>query len=258
MSRSRTRPLAATLTAAVAATALALAAPLAASAHVRVNPDSAEPGGYATLTFKVPTESETASTTALEVDLPTATPFGSVSYQPVPGWTTKIVTTTLDKPVKTSNATITEAPTKVIWTADAASAIAPGQFQQFTISVGPVPDTGNIMLPAHQTYSDGSVVDWDQPTPASGNEPEHPAPTLYITDAPPAEASPAAPTVTSTPVAGSDGSSDSQADAAHSGTSDAVALGLGIGGVALGVIAIVLALTALVRRPAAPAGSEQP
>jgi hypothetical protein len=86
-------------TAALAAVALAIAAPLSASAHVRVDPDQASPGGYTVLTFRVPTESATAGTVKLEVDLPTATPFTSVSYQPVAGWSAKVTTSTLPKPV---------------------------------------------------------------------------------------------------------------------------------------------------------------
>ena len=34
-----------------------------------------------------------------------------------------------------------------------------------------------------QTYSDGKVVKWDEPTPASGEEPEYPVPTFVITAA---------------------------------------------------------------------------
>ena len=60
--RSSSRPAAAARVAAAlgAAALLTLAAPLAASAHVRVNPAQVDPGSYATLTFKVPTESATA------------------------------------------------------------------------------------------------------------------------------------------------------------------------------------------------------
>jgi uncharacterized protein YcnI len=222
----------------VAAVALALSFPLAASAHVRVNPDQAQPGSYATLTFKVPTESATAGTVKLEVDLPTATPFTSVSYQPLTGWTTQVVTEKLAKPVKTDDGTITEAPVKVIWTADPGVQVAPGEFQQFVISAGAVPDTGSVLLPTQQTYSDGTVVDWDEKTPADGKEPEHPAPTLYVTDAPPAEDGAAGPLMTSTPAA----------PTASSAASDAVAIGLGIGGLALGAIALVVAVFALTRR----------
>ena len=185
---------------AAASTALLLAAsPLAASAHVRVDPGTATPGSYTNLTFKVPTESATAGTVKLVVDLPTKTPFTSVSYLPLAGWTTTVDTEKLAKPVKTDDGTITEAPVRVTWTADTGVQIAPGQFQQFTVSAGAVPDTGSVALPAHQYYSDGTVVDWDQPTPASGDEPEHPAPTLYIDDPAPAEGGVPALVATSTP-----------------------------------------------------------
>src|SRR5690349_91983 len=46
----------------------------AADAHVTVNPDSATQGGEARIAFRVPTESDTASTTKLEVNLPTDQP----------------------------------------------------------------------------------------------------------------------------------------------------------------------------------------
>lgn len=232
---------------AAAATALVLAsAPLAASAHVRVTPDQAQPGGYATLTFRVPTESATAGTVKLVVDLPTTTPFSSVSYQPLAGWTTTVDTEKLAKPVKTDDGTITEAPVRVTWTAQNGVEIAPGQFQQFTISAGAVPDTGKILMPAHQTYSDGTVVDWSEETPASGKEPEHPAPVLYVNDPVPA-ADGATPLVaTSTPA---------PAASADDGGATAVAIGLGIGGLALGAVALVVAVFAATRRPKAePAG----
>lgn len=243
----RKRTVIATATTLGIAAALAFTAPLAASAHVRVTPDQAAAGGYSVLTFRVPTESATASTVKLEVDFPTATPFSSVSYQPVPGWSAEVTTEKLATPVKTKDATITEAVTKVVWTADASAAIAPGQFQQFSVSAGPIPDTGKVELPAHQTYSDGSVVDWDEPTPASGKtsaeEPEHPAPTLYINDAPAAAHTAGfstAPTVKTTPAA----------DPAASATTDAssaVGIGLGIGGLALGAIALIVSVFALTR-----------
>ncbi|OUE15179.1 hypothetical protein CMMCA002_03375 [Clavibacter michiganensis subsp. michiganensis] len=134
-------------TALVGGVALAVAVPLAASAHVRVSPDQAAAGSYSTLTFKVPTESATATTTSVTVDLPKDAPFSSLSTEPVPGWTAKVTTEKLDTPVKTDDATITDAPVEVTWTADDGVGIKAGEFQRFTVSVGPVPDTGSIMLP---------------------------------------------------------------------------------------------------------------
>lgn len=218
---------------------LALAAPLAASAHVHVSPESAPAGDYATLAFKVPTESATASTVKLEVEFPTDHPFTSVEYQPIPGWSAVVTTSKLAKPIEADGGSITSAVTKVVWTAAAGEGIAPGQFQQFVVSAGAVPDTGKVALPAVQTYSDGSVVKWNESTPASGEEPEHPAPTLYIDDAPPADPDQgiAASTSTAAPVAADAGSS----------ASGGLGLGLGIGGLGLGVIALVVAALAYTR-----------
>lgn len=236
------RTIAASIAAGTAAILL-LSAPLAASAHVRVTPDQAEPGSYATLTFKVPTESATAGTVKLVVDLPTSDPFTSVTYQPLAGWTTTVDTEKLPKPVKTDDGTITQAPVRVTWTADSGVQIEPGQFQEFTISAGAVPKTGQLALPAHQYYSDGSVVDWADKTPASGAEPEHPAPTVYVTDPVPSDADSGVLVATSTPAPGA------AAAAASSGmAADAIAIGLGIGGLALGAIALVVAVFAATRR----------
>ena len=163
--------------------ALALAAPLAASAHVTIDPGQAAAGSYTVITVKVPNESETATTNRVELSLPTDTPFSSVRYVPVDGWSAQLVKTTLPEPVTVGESTITEAVTSIIWTAEPGSEIAAGQLQLFPISVGPVPDTGSIELPADQGYTDGSTVSWNE----EGEDAEHPAPVLYINDAPAAD-----------------------------------------------------------------------
>lgn len=253
-----TKTIARAATVSALAAALALGAPLAASAHVRVNPDQAAAGSYATLTFKVPTESATASTVKLEVDLPTDTPFGSVSYQPVPGWSVEVMSSTLATPVTTDDGTVTEAPTKVIWTADAptggaSAGIAPGEFQLFSVSAGPIPDTGHILLPAHQTYSDGSVVDWADAPAASGAEPENPAPVLYIDDAPPSDgaATPATggASVSAGPASGGDGSAVTQGSGVVAAADTTVPVVVAIASLVLAAIALVVAVVALTRRP---------
>jgi uncharacterized protein YcnI len=180
----------------------------------------------------VPNESSSATTTTLEVDIPTGTPFASVSYVPVPGWSTELVSETLPKPVTIDHNQMTTAVTRVIWTADAGSAIRDGQLQQFSLSVGPVPTTGKILLPAIQSYSDGTVVKWDE----SGSNSQHPAPVLYVND-PPVASSDADAEVTASMVA----------DATPAPSGDPIARGLGIGGLVVGAIGIVLAVTA--RRP---------
>jgi uncharacterized protein YcnI len=177
---------------AAVATALAggllLAAALPASAHVRVEADEPTAGGFSVLTFRVPNESDTAGTVRVAVTLPTDHPFLYVSTKPVPGWTVKAPQEKLPAAVEVEGTTVTKAVRTVTWTADKGTRIEPGQYQEFAISVGPLPDSTaaaptTILLPAVQTYSDGKVVRWDQKTPASGEEPENPAPEFTVAPA---------------------------------------------------------------------------
>jgi uncharacterized protein YcnI len=163
-----------------------LLSPLAlgsADAHVTVSADVSTSGAYSALTFRVPSESDEASTTAVSVQLPQDTPFSSVRTRPVPGWTAKVVRAPLPRPVKVNGATLTAAVRTVTWTADDDAAIGPDQYQEFSLAVGPLPAPSTIPLPATQTYSDGEVVRWDDPAPASGEEPEHAAPVLEVVEA---------------------------------------------------------------------------
>lgn len=198
--------------AALLAAALLAGTAAAASAHVTVHPDATQPGGYAQLTFRVPTESAAASTTELTVTLPQDTPLASVSVKPVPGWTVHIKTDTLPTPVtQPGGATLTKAPHRVTWKAtSAAAAIKPGQYQEFSLSAGPLPDGGTLTFPATQYYSDGTSVAWDQHATGTA-EPDHPAPAFTLTDDGPATAAAAGPAVsaasTSSTRAGTDSTS---------------------------------------------------
>ncbi|TMQ96179.1 YcnI family protein [Actinomadura soli] len=151
----------------------------AASAHVTVNPKTAEQGGYTKVAFRVPNERDNASTTKLVVHLPADHPLSSVSVRPVPGWTVKAEKSKLATPIKTHGGEVTEAVTRITWSG---GKIDPGTFQEFDVSMGPLPaDAGALMFKADQTYSNGEVVKWDQPPPAAGAaEPEHPAPVLKL------------------------------------------------------------------------------
>ena len=162
----------------VAGLTLALAAP--AAAHVTVNPNTAVPGGYTKVTFRVPNETDTTDTTKLEVNLPVAQAVASVSVKPVPGWTAVAVKSKLATPIKAHDSQITEAVTRITWTAQAGAAIKPGQFQEFDVSLGPLPDSGQMIFKALQTYSDGTVVRWIDEPATDGSEPEHPAPVLTL------------------------------------------------------------------------------
>ena len=156
---------------------------LPAGAHVSVTPSSAPKGGFQVLSFNVPNEDANANTVKLEVTIPTKNPIASVSYQPMPGWAVEVEKTTLAKPVKSDDGDVTEAVSKITWTATG-DGLAPGQFDLFTISAGPLPTKPNkLVFKAVQTYSNGQVVSWIQQTVKGAPEPEHPAPTLTLTAA---------------------------------------------------------------------------
>jgi periplasmic copper chaperone A len=161
---------------------LLLAGTVPAFAHVTAQPGTAEQGGYTVITFRVPNESTTAGTTKLQVNLPVDHPITSARTTPQPGWTAEVVKGTLPAPVDVNGTQVTEAVTAVTWTAQPGTRIGPGQYVDFPLSVGPLP-TGvdEIVLPAVQTYDDGKVVAWDQPSVEGQEEPEHPAPTVTLT-----------------------------------------------------------------------------
>jgi uncharacterized protein YcnI len=150
-----------------------------AAAHVTVSPGEAPAGGFTVLTFRVPNESDTASTTSVEVNMPTDAVIRSVRYEPVPGWTATVAMRTLDEPIVTgSGEEVTEVVGSITWSG---GQIAPGEFQQFDVSVGPLPeDVEQVEFPAIQTYSDGEEVRWIEEPAADGEEPDHPVPVLAL------------------------------------------------------------------------------
>ncbi|HTJ35843.1 MAG TPA: YcnI family protein [Dactylosporangium sp.] len=225
-----------------AAVTAVLLFPAMASAHVTVNPNTAVQGGYTKVTFRVPTERDDASTTKVEVAIPTDKPIASVSIKPVQGWTAATETSKLATPIKTDDGDeITEAVSKITWTAtDPSAAIKPHQFQEFDVSLGPLPQTDQIVFKALQTYSSGEIVRWID-EPAAGAEAEHPAPVLKLTkkaDTTAAASAAAGPTATA------DSSSSS-----NNGT----AIGLGIAGLVLGLAGLVVGVLAYRRTPTATA-----
>jgi len=165
---------------AVASAALVLGGAAAALAHVGVSSTSSTPGERATLTFRVPTESDSASTVGLDIHLPEDTPFASVRVKPVAGWTVELVETDLPEPLTDAHGnTVTSAVTEIVWTATDGG-LGPDQYGEFEVSVSPLPDAGTLYFPTVQTYSDGAEVGWVQQTEEGADEPEHPAPSLAV------------------------------------------------------------------------------
>ncbi|MGC5050465.1 YcnI family protein [Micromonospora sp. DT48] len=218
-----------------------------ASAHVTVNPREAQQGGYGRFAFRVPNESDTASTTKLEVFLPENAPVGSVSTMPVPGWTVNVEKRQVDPPVQVHGSEITEVVSKITWTADEGAAIAPGTFQEFPVSLGPLPEVDQMVFKSLQTYSDGEVVRWIDEPQSGGEEPAAPAPVLTLT------AASDTPTEEPTGQSGEAASDDGDADG------NGLAVGLGIAGLIAGLGGLVLGGLAFARtRRAGGAATSDP
>ena len=163
-----------------------------ASAHVTASSTDAAAGGFGKVVFRVPTESDTASTTKIRVTLPEDTPFAFVSAQPKPGWAVDVEKAKLDEPITSHGTTLSEAVRTVTWSTKN-DGIAPGEFDEFALSLGQFPEVKSLTFAAEQTYDDGEVVAWDEPTTDGGEEPEHPAPMLELASDPVDDADETAP-----------------------------------------------------------------
>ncbi|GAA1939985.1 YcnI family protein [Agromyces allii] len=214
-------------TAAIASSALvggallALGAPLAASAHVTVTPTDTAAGSYSVLTFSVGHGCEGSPTTSLTVDIPDE--IESVTPTVNPNWTIEKVADG-------------ERTSQVVYTA--VTPLADGYRDTIALQM-PLPEDAagtTLEFPVLQTCETGET-DWSEPMVEGEAEPEHPAPSITVTEA----------------VAGGHhgGSADAEesdeheADAAaDADSSDTVARVLGIGGLAVGVVGLVVALAA--------------
>ncbi|CCG01660.1 YcnI family protein [Blastococcus saxobsidens] len=174
---SRTIHRLAVILAAALTTLMALAG--VAAAHVSVSSQDAEPGGYGKLTFRVPNESDTASTVGLRMQIPQEAAMASLRAMPVPGWDVTMTTEQLDEPLQAHGREITEYVSVVEFRAEDGAGIAPGEFGEFALSGGPFPDAETLSYPTVQTYSDGSESAWIEPT-IDGAEPDKPAPVLAL------------------------------------------------------------------------------
>jgi uncharacterized protein YcnI len=152
--------------------------PSLAWADVTITPDTGTPGSYVREAFQVPNERNDATTTQVQVFFPLNSPLASVAVEPVPGWSANVRKTKLDTPIQTKDGTATEAVSSITWTG---GSIAGDQFQEFPVTVGPLPPTGvSLAFQVLQTYSNGDVDRWIDIGPPEKSGPPHPAPILSV------------------------------------------------------------------------------
>lgn len=220
----------------VAASALLI--PAAAQAHISLHPNEVPTGSFATLDIRVPNETENANTTKLAVQVPPG--FLDISTEYMPGWTAKVLSSKLAKPVKTDDGTVTEQVKEIVWTGDGKQGrIPPGQFLNFPISTEiPGKEGQTLTFKAIQYYDNGEVVRWIGP-PSS----ETPAPDIDVT-APGGVLQDVAGTEAEAP-GSSASTSESGITSASSG--DSASKGLGIAALIVGALGLFVGGVALLR-----------
>ncbi|WP_326555211.1 YcnI family copper-binding membrane protein [Micromonospora sp. NBC_01813] len=233
--------------AAVLVGVLGLAAP--AAAHITVHPEQAEAGDYPRLDFRVPSESDTASTVQVELVLPEDALVASVSLARVPGWTSSVEKVPVDPPLEVHGAQVTEAVSRIVWTADNPEVgVQPGEFIDFPVRMGPLPDAEQMVFKSLQTYSDGGVVRWIEVPVPGEDEPATPATVLTLVPAGEGTSAPGAAPATGEDTSATDGDDDTAGGGA--------ALGVGVAGLLAGLGGLLFGGLAFIRaRRTEPAGA---
>lgn len=220
--------------------AFALLVPAAAQAHVSLHPNEVPTGSFATLDIRVPNEMESANTVKLAVQVPPG--FLDISTEYMPGWTSKVLTSKLAKPVKGDEGEITEQVKEIIWTGEGKQGlIPPGQFLNFPISTEIPGKEGEVLtFKVLQYYDNGEIVRW-----IGGPNSEEPAPQIDVT-APggvlqDVAGSEAAPPSSSTE------SSEGGETTSSSSSGDSASKGLGIAALIVGALGLIAGGAALIR-----------
>lgn len=146
-----------------------------------MSPAEATQGGFTVLTFRVPNERENAATTKVQLHFPTDTPIIGATVRQLPGWKNEVVRGPVSTTATLDGVPITQAVTSIIWTADdAANAVSGSEYQEFGVSVGPLPATDRVTFKALQTYDNGDVSRWiEQPVDGQA-KPQAPAVVLRL------------------------------------------------------------------------------
>ena len=144
----------------IAAVLAALALPAAAFAHAKVSPPFALKGESQVFTLAVPTEKDGATTTKIEFTPPAG--FSIDSFVPSPGWKRSVAQTGSGE-----NAVIT----KVTWTG---GKVPTGEDSAFSF-LASAASAKTYSFAVRQTYSDGTIVDWNGPESS-----DTPSPTLDV------------------------------------------------------------------------------
>lgn len=214
---------------AAAGLALVLGVPLAASAHVHVDPGAAPAGATETLTFAFSHGCDGSPTTALVIDIPEG--VGNATPVVQGGWTIS------------REAGADGIPTRVTFTADTPVE----DHLKATVSMDVLFDESaadtTVAFPIVQTCVEGETA-WTE-VAEEGQDPEElesPAPAVAVGAAAADEDAHGGSVAAHDEHASDDAADDTTADAAPAAASDPVARWLAAGGLAAGIAALVVVL----------------
>jgi uncharacterized protein YcnI len=121
---------------------------LPALAHVTVSSPGATQGSFGVLTFRMPNEMDNANATELKVQLPADQPLASVAVKPEPGWAYTVTRAKLPQPVTDDDGNqVTDYVSVIDWKATAGG-VKPGEYEDFDLSVGPLPKADSMTFKA--------------------------------------------------------------------------------------------------------------
>jgi uncharacterized protein YcnI len=132
----------------VALAAVLLLAPAAAWAHAEISPAVSISGKLQLFSLAVPTEKSGATTTQIELTLPSG--FSIDSFVPAPGW---------HRVLQQTGSGDSAVIQKVTWTG---GRVPTGEDSLFQFLATPSSDR-TYTFTVRQTYSDGSIVNWSGP-----------------------------------------------------------------------------------------------
>ena len=116
------------------------------------------------MTFRVPNESDTASTVSLRIQIPEEAAMASCASSPCPAGPPR--PTTADDRGAAPRRTAGDHQLRLGGRVPGRRRRRhrAGEFQEFSLSGGPFPEAESLAFPAVQGYSDGSETAWIEPT----------------------------------------------------------------------------------------------
>jgi len=220
----------------VAGVLLALSAPLAASAHVSADATSTAAGSSTLLTFSTAHGCEDSPTTSIAISVPEG--VASVAPTINAGWDVEKVAEDLATPIDDGHGnTITSRTGQIVYTAQAPleSGLRTTFVLSFTIPADAEGET--LAFPVLQTCETGST-NWNETTVDGEDEPASPAPFITVTEATGDGHGHGVETTDH------EETTDEAATENVASSDDVLARILGVGGLAVGAVGIVLAVTA--------------